>query len=205
MFSDGQIAKVDDYKIHRDEIELFVPGGGSYTTELARVESIVDDEIIVPPAEVDSAKPKPALYDAGFHDGRLPVFPSRYDTLIAAECKRQNVDVALVSSLIKAESNFDPYARSRKGARGLMQLMPATGARLGVRRFFDPAANIRAGVAYLRELIDRYPHHPELVLAAYNAGENAVAVYGGIPPFRETVGYVKRVLGWWHPITRVEG
>ena len=80
-----------------------------------------------------------------------------------------------------------------------MQLMPATAKRLGVARPFDPRANIRGGARYLRELADRFDNRPELVLAAYNAGENAVDVHGGVPPYRETVGYVKRILSWWTP------
>jgi soluble lytic murein transglycosylase-like protein len=80
-----------------------------------------------------------------------------------------------------------------------MQLMPATARRLSLARPFDPVANVRAGVRYLKELLDRFDHRPELVLAAYNAGENAVDSYGGVPPYRETVGYVKKILSWWTP------
>ena len=79
-----------------------------------------------------------------------------------------------------------------------MQLMPATARRLSLAQPFDPVANVRAGVRYLRELLDRF-HRPELVLAAYNAGENAVDAFGGVPPYRETVGYVNRILSWWTP------
>jgi soluble lytic murein transglycosylase-like protein len=80
-----------------------------------------------------------------------------------------------------------------------MQLMPATAARLGVRSVFDPAANIRGGVKYLKELCVRFSNTPELVLAAYNAGEDAVDSYRGVPPYRETVNYVKKILAWWSP------
>jgi soluble lytic murein transglycosylase-like protein len=80
-----------------------------------------------------------------------------------------------------------------------MQLMPATALRLSVRKPFDPASNIRGGVRYLRELVDRFGPHPELVLAAYNAGEGAVETYGGVPPYRETIAYVNRILQWWRP------
>jgi soluble lytic murein transglycosylase-like protein len=104
-----------------------------------------------------------------------------------------------VSALIRVESNYEPRALSRKGARGLMQLMPATARRLSVRKPFDPASNVRGGVLYLRELVDRFGHHPELVLAAYNAGEGAVESYGGVPPYRETIVYVSRILKSWRP------
>ena len=101
---------------------------------------------------------------------------------------------------IRAESNYEPRAVSRKGARGLMQLMPATAKRLSVARPFDPASNVKGGVRYLRELVDRYGNRPDLVLAAYNAGEGAVAAYGGVPPYRETLTYVSRVLAWCKPV-----
>jgi soluble lytic murein transglycosylase-like protein len=80
-----------------------------------------------------------------------------------------------------------------------MQLMPSTAKRLEVRKPFDPAANVAGGVRYLKELAERFKHRPELVLAAYNAGEHAVEAYGGVPPYRETVGYVKKILSWWTP------
>jgi soluble lytic murein transglycosylase-like protein len=80
-----------------------------------------------------------------------------------------------------------------------MQLMPVTAERFGVRRSFDPASNIRGGVAYLKELCVRFSNAPELVLAAYNAGEDAVGAYGGVPPYRETVSYVRKILASWSP------
>jgi soluble lytic murein transglycosylase-like protein len=80
-----------------------------------------------------------------------------------------------------------------------MQLMPATAKRLEVRKPFDPASNVAGGVRYLKELAERFHHRPELVLAAYNAGERAVETYGGVPPYRETIGYVKKILSWWTP------
>jgi soluble lytic murein transglycosylase-like protein len=80
-----------------------------------------------------------------------------------------------------------------------MQLMPATARRLDVRRPFDPSSNIRGGTKYLRLLAERFGHRPELVLAAYNAGEGAVDTYGGVPPYKETLGYVKKIMTWWTP------
>ena len=100
--------------------------------------------------------------------------------------------------MIRAESNGVPTAVSRKGARGLMQLMPATARRLGVRRPFDPKENIRGGTAYLAELAARFGEtRADLVLAAYNAGERAVEEHQGVPPYRETREYVRRVLAFW--------
>lgn len=203
VFEDGRVVKAATYKVHGDELEIGLPGGGSYSVALVRVERIVDDEVIPAPAAAAEAAFKPAppalVYDLTYHPQRKPLFGTPYDGVIDAESKRYNVDAAFVSALIRAESNFEPRAVSRKGARGLMQLMPATARRLDVRRPFDPVANVRGGVRYLRELLDRFDNKPDLVLAAYNAGEGAVESYGGVPPYRETVGYVKRILSWWTP------
>ena len=202
VFEDGRVVKAASYQVRGSEVEIRLPGGGSYSVDLDRVERIVDDEVILPPASVAEARPPggPAVtYDMRYQPHRKPLFKTRYDSVIEAEAKRYDVDAAFVSALIRAESNYEPRAVSRKGARGLMQLMPATARRLDVRRPFDPAANVRGGVRYLRELLDRFDGKPELVLAAYNAGENAVESYGGVPPYRETVGYVKRILSWWTP------
>jgi soluble lytic murein transglycosylase-like protein len=121
----------------------------------------------------------------------------RYAPIIAAAAARQGVDANLVHAVIRAESAYQPTAKSRAGACGLMQLMPATARRFGVRDIWDPAQNIRGGVAYLRFLSDHFAGDIPLVLAAYNAGEGAVAKYGNrIPPYRETRTYVQRVLGY---------
>lgn len=117
-----------------------------------------------------------------------------YAELIDASAREHGVDPDLVRAIIRAESNFDRRAVSRKGAQGLMQLMPDTAFRYAVRDPFDPADNIRGGVQYLRFLHDTFPGRLSLVVAAYNAGENAVLRHGGIPPYRETKEYVARVL-----------
>ncbi|WP_242519128.1 lytic transglycosylase domain-containing protein [Halochromatium roseum] len=122
---------------------------------------------------------------------------ARYAALIEAEARRQGVDPELVHAVIRAESSYRPRAQSPAGARGLMQLMPATASRFGVTDCWSPAQNIRGGVSYLRFLIERFEGELSLVLAAYNAGEGAVAKHGNrIPPYRETRQYVRRVLGY---------
>ncbi len=115
--------------------------------------------------------------------------------MIRVAAERHGVPEQLVSAVIRVESGFNPRAVSPKGARGLMQLMPGTASLLGVRDSFDPMDNINGGVRHLRGLLDRYGNNLSLVLAAYNAGEGAVANYGGVPPYPETQAYVGRILG----------
>jgi soluble lytic murein transglycosylase-like protein len=117
-----------------------------------------------------------------------------YDDIIRLHSNLNGVRPDLVRAVVQVESAFNPYARSPKGALGLMQLMPATAQLFGVRNAFDPVENIRAGVAYLRRLLDRYKNNEELALAAYNAGPEAVDKHGqSVPPFRETRNYVAQV------------
>lgn len=116
------------------------------------------------------------------------------DGLIEAFAAEHSIDAALIRAVIRAESNFNHRAVSRKGAQGLMQLMPATIGRLSVGDAFDPHENIGAGVRYLRQLLDQFQGDLRLALAAYNAGENAVLRYRGVPPYQETREYVKKVL-----------
>jgi soluble lytic murein transglycosylase-like protein len=117
-----------------------------------------------------------------------------YDDLIVEHAGRNSVRTDLVRAVMQVESGFNPRALSPKGAMGLMQLMPATARELGVVDPFDPAQNIRGGVVYLRQLLDRYDNNEELALAAYNAGPGAVDRYGSVvPPYRETRDYVSRI------------
>jgi|SRR4051794_19865601 soluble lytic murein transglycosylase-like protein len=118
----------------------------------------------------------------------------QYDELISEHSRSNGVRADLVRAVIQVESAFNPMAKSPKGALGLMQLMPATIRDFGVRNPFDPVENIRAGVAYLRELLNRYQNNEELALAAYNAGPGAVDKYGEtVPPYRETRNYVAQI------------
>ncbi|OGW48275.1 MAG: hypothetical protein A2078_03125 [Nitrospirae bacterium GWC2_57_9] len=121
-------------------------------------------------------------------------FPSAYVDIINSACTRHGVDASLVHALVKVESDFNPYAVSRKGAMGLMQLMPQTALEWNVRDSFNPVENIDGGVKYLRYLIDRYEGNLSLALAAYNSGETAVKKWGTIPPYRETQNYVQRIM-----------
>jgi len=124
--------------------------------------------------------------------------PHRYEPLISEVCEKYNVDSALIKAVIKAESNFDPYVTSWKGAQGLMQLMPETAYELNVNDVFHPRDNLEGGVKYMKYLLDRFDNNLSLALAAYNAGENAVLKYNfSIPPYDETKRYVNRVLHYF--------
>lgn len=120
--------------------------------------------------------------------------PSRFDDLIAAAAQQHALDPKLLKSVMLFESGFNPKAVSRKGARGLMQLMPKTAAQHGVRDVHDPGQNVQAGARHLSYLLDLYRGDLEKTLAAYNAGEAAVERYGGVPPYDETRDYVRNIL-----------
>ena len=126
------------------------------------------------------------------------IAPTQYVAHILSAAKATNVDAALIQAVISVESGYNPSARSSAGAVGLMQLMPGTARRYGVKDRLDPAQNIHGGARYLRDLAVMFDNNLQLVLAAYNAGEEAVMKYGRrIPPYRETVAYVPKVLGYY--------
>jgi len=148
--------------------------GGSAEIAAADVVAIEPEEIFIPAP-------------------RMPLTQAPYGDMIQSAAKKYSVDADLIFSVIAAESNFNPRAISRRGARGLMQLLPATGTRFGVKDIFDPVQNIDAGTQYLRDLIARYQGDLVLTLAAYNAGPGAVQRYGRVPPYNETISYVRAI------------
>ena len=131
--------------------------------------------------------------------------PQAFDKLIKRTARENEVDPALVKAVIHAESAFNPYATSHKGASGLMQLMPETAEEYGVSDIYDPKQNVQAGVRYLRDLLALYNNRLNLAVAAYNAGPTAVARYRGIPPYAETRAYVKKVLRYKKQYARASG
>ena len=129
-----------------------------------------------------------------------------YDPLIREHAENAGIRTDLVRAVVQVESAYNPYARSPKGALGLMQLMPATIQKFGVRNPFNPMENIRAGVSYLRQLLDRYSNDEALALAAYNAGPGAVDRHGvAIPPYKETRDYVSKINRMAGRTTQVPG
>ena len=174
----GQRLHVTGYQLLDDKYRLQLQGGW-LDVQTADVVSIEPEEVFTPVPAQPPAAPAAAM--------------SPYHELVAAAASRYGVDAELITSVIAVESNFDRKAVSRKNARGLMQLLPETAARFGVKDVFDPAENIDAGTRYLRDLLQLYNNDLTLTLAAYNAGPDNVQKYGRVPPFSETVSYVKRV------------
>jgi soluble lytic murein transglycosylase-like protein len=146
-----------------------------------RTGRLVRKVVVTPPA----ARPRARA-------GKTAPLPASFNQTVERIAYEHALPVQLMHSIIKVESNYDPYAVSPKGALGLMQLIPATAKRFGVKDVFDPVENLRGGARYLRYLLDLYGDYP-LALAAYNAGEGAVARYGGVPPYAETQEYLVKV------------
>jgi hypothetical protein len=200
LFVDGRAMKISAFKvIGENDMQLTLKSGGAITVPLTRIDRVIDDEV-VPPAIVEEVK-KAVEKDGGifptrswrYDDKRGPIFKSKFDKLIVEAAKKFDVDAALVSAVIKAESDFNARELSDKGARGLMQLMPSTAERFGVTDSYDPVANIYGGVRYLRWLLQTFNGNADLAVAAYNAGEGNVWKYNGVPPFRETINYINRI------------
>ena len=167
-------------KGHREEggsLVLVLRSGGEIVCPRDLVAEILPDEVPYPAETADEP----------IEDGTGP-----FEALIAAAAERHGISERLLRAVIRVESNFEHRARSRKGAMGLMQLMPPTARQYAVANPYDPASNIEAGARHLRMLLDRFDL--SLALAAYNAGEGAVRRFGGMPPYRETRDYVRRIL-----------
>lgn len=177
----GRTMTVRSHRLEGGRLVLTMVGGGEVTCDPALVDRIVPDEVPIrdPGVPVVSDAPDPA---------------APYAAMIERSAAREGVDPLLVRAVIQVESAYQPKARSRKGAAGLMQLMPDTARRYSVANPYDPDSNIAAGIKHLKLLLDRYVQVP-LALAAYNAGEAAVDRFGGIPPFPETQTYVRQILG----------
>jgi membrane-bound lytic murein transglycosylase B len=198
LFTDGRSMKIAGFKLlDENAIQLTFKNGGAMTIPLRRIERILDDEVV----QIEAAPEIKKMIEEGvfpkrswrYEATRGPIFRSKYDKMIIEAGKKFDVDAALISAVIKAESDFNPREVSHKGARGLMQLMPATAERFGVMNSFDAKANINGGVRYLRWLLDAFAGNADLAVAAYNAGEGNIWKYNGVPPYRETITYINRI------------
>jgi soluble lytic murein transglycosylase-like protein len=193
VFHTGRVMSVASVRADGDRLQLTLRDGGDASVAAALIARIDPDEIPTPLPEATAALAGRAEEWApltGPDAARLAARP--FAELIASAAASHGVDLRLVHAVIEAESNYQPRARSRTGAKGLMQLMPATARLYAVRDSYDPRTNIEAGVRHLKSLLSRF--ELGLALAAYNAGEGAVRTYGGLPPFAETRAYVARIL-----------
>lgn len=197
VLTDGSFFKVAAFEVSGDRARLTLESGGRLVLPLLRVERVIDDEVVPEPAAAAGEPTAPPPFPVRFEE-QHPRPDTAYGDLIHAAARRHRINPTLVAAVIRAESAFDPRAVSNKGARGLMQLMPATGQRFGLRtvELYDPAKNIDAGVRYLRFLADRFGDDLAKILAGYNAGEGAVERHGGVPPYRETRAYIRRIYGF---------
>jgi hypothetical protein len=169
----GQRLTVTGYQLLGDRYRLQM-AGGTVIVAAEDVAGIEPEELFTPPKPADS-------------------FKAPFRELIEAASAQYKVDADLITAVIAVESNFEPKAISRRNARGLMQLLPETAAGLGVRDIFDPRENIDAGTRYLSALLQHYNNDLVLALAAYNAGPEKVSKFGSVPPYAETISYVRRV------------
>jgi soluble lytic murein transglycosylase-like protein len=162
--------------------------------EVAWALPTVDEFLGLPEIEENPARVETVAAISPVPDGASSNESIPYHGIIVQAAGRYEVDPHLIRAIILAESNYNPKAKSKKGARGLMQLMPSTAKSLGVENIYDPEENINGGVRYFRSLLDRFDGDVQLALAAYNAGSRHVRKYAGIPPFKATQRYIKKVL-----------
>lgn len=200
FFASGRTLSISTYRVEDGWLVLALRGGGEMRLEPSAVVRITPDEVPYPepPAPVDAAaaaadqaESVPLSAALSAYDESLAAV-SRYAAIIDRASTAHGVDPKLVRAVIQVESSYQARARSRRGAMGLMQLMPSTARQYSVANPYDPAANVDAGTRHLKALLVRYPL--ALALAAYNAGEGTVERFGGIPPFPETRSYVTRIL-----------
>jgi hypothetical protein len=180
FLENGRHLSVKSHRVEGDSLVLVLRQGGEIVCARSLVKSIEPDEVPYPEPIIHAANPSSPPPAVPFAD------------LIDATATRHGVDARLVQAVVQVESAYRAKARSKKGAKGLMQLMPQTARQYELSNPYDPAANLDAGVRHLKSLLDRF--ELSLALAAYNAGEAAVRRFGGIPPFQETRNYVRQVL-----------
>lgn len=200
VFKNGRTMSAKSYRVDGGMATIALRDGGEVMFPASIVDRVDPDEVPYPEAGAGIADlavgsaPAPAvlptLTAAIVSDEVLAARP--FADLIATVAASHNVDARLVHAVVEQESNYQARARSKKGARGLMQLMPATARQYGVANSYDPKSNLEAGVRHLKYLLSRL--ELPLALAAYNAGEGTIRRYGGLPPFPETQSYVRNIL-----------
>ena len=197
VFKTGRTMSVRSYRVDGEFGIARLRAGGEVTFPAAIVTRVDPDEVPypVPAADVAVADLTPAPEGVGVPQAKVAdaILAARpFADLISTVAASHQVDARLIHAVIEQESKYQARARSKKGARGLMQLMPATARQYGVSNSYDPKSNIEAGVRHLKDLLSRL--ELPTALAAYNAGEGTIRRYGGLPPFPETQNYVRRIL-----------
>jgi soluble lytic murein transglycosylase-like protein len=202
VFKNGRTLSVKSHRIAGEMATLALRNGGEMTFPAHIIDRVDPDEVPYPDEiQPGSGNREPGAgiaESAAVPPPRVPLISDEtlakrpFADLISTAAAAHDVDLRLVHAVIEQESNYEPRARSKKGARGLMQLMPATARQYGVRNAYDPKSNLDAGVRHLKNLLSRLDL-PE-ALAAYNAGEGTIQRYGGLPPFPETQTYVRNIL-----------
>jgi soluble lytic murein transglycosylase-like protein len=195
-FANGRSIAIKDYRVEGEIITVTLRNGGEASFEKALVTAIRADEM--PPIE-ETASAAVVATRAPQQSARAahaPLDARPFADLIETVALKHGVDPELVHAVVQAESNYEPRAKSPVGARGLMQVMPATAKDLGIKNLYDPQNNLEAGVRYLKFLLARFDL--KRAIAAYNAGPANVRKYGGVPPFEETQNYVKKVSGTYY-------
>jgi hypothetical protein len=188
----GRVISASSVVLAEETATIRLRGGGEVTCSRSLIVRVDPDEVPWPEEKPAADAATPVAAATSFLPVRPVEIPEAYRGVITRLAAAHGVDARLIHAVISAESGYQPRARSRKGARGLMQLMPATARQYGVRNAYHANANLDAGVRHLKSLLDQFAL-PEAI-AAYNAGAAAVKRFGGIPPFRETRNYVDRVL-----------
>jgi hypothetical protein len=190
-FADGRVLKAEDAYLDGSTIVIKLRGGGTMRVPATRVDRVIADEVDDVPIPITEFGDCPWSWDKETLPDGIP-----YRSQIAAAAKDSDIHPWLLVALVRAESNFEPMAVSRAGAAGLTQLMPGTASERGVTDVFDPTQNLEAGAGYLAAMLERFDSLT-LALAAYNAGPATVERYDGIPPYRETRTYVRKVTKWF--------
>lgn len=197
VFEDGRGIRVSGIALGEGVARLTLEDGGEIgvpASSIMAVERAIDPEDVQPVEDPNRGAAAGAIVDELRVNEKWREAAGRYADAIAAAADRNVLDRALLAAVAKVESNFNPYAISPKGACGILQLMPGTVKRFGVKNVFDATQNIDAGARYLRWLLDHFEGRVDLALAGYNAGEGSVDRHHGLPPFVETEWYVMKVL-----------
>jgi len=197
MFEDGRGLRVRALDVAEGVATLTLEDGGAVAVpalSIVSIERAVDPGDLLPAAPAPDPEGAVRLAESLRADEAWRKTAGKYADALAAAADRHTLDRALLAAVAKIESNFNPFAVSPRGACGILQLMPATAKRFGVKSVFDVEQNLEGGAAYLRWLLDRFEGRVDLALAGYNAGEGAVDRHRGIPPFAETQWYVIKVL-----------